>query len=105
MAALLLIVFLFPDVIFLGASLAPLDYDQALSIDRPPAAPVSLYPESINRNIVDSWGDIGAASWQFQSAVSFMAYSMRARESPWWDPYQAAGRMGRKVWAMFSFPS
>jgi hypothetical protein len=42
---------------------------------------------------VDSWGDIGSASWQFQPAIKFMAYCIRTGESPWWNPFDAAGRM------------
>ena len=80
-------------MLFKGASLAPLDYDQALAPDRAPEQPVSLYPESVTRKTTDSWGDIGAAAWQFQPAVRTMAYSMRAGESPWWNPYEATGRM------------
>lgn len=94
LAALALVVFLFADVIFRGASLAPLDYGPTLFPDRDPAPPASLYPESADRQITDSWGDIGSAAWQMQPAIRFMAYCFRSGESPWWNPYDAAGRMG-----------
>ena len=92
-AALIIIVVLFADVIFLGASLAPLDYDTALLPDHP-IATVSLFPEPASRKIWDGLGDIGAAAWQFQPSVRFMANCLRTGESPWWIPYEACGRMG-----------
>ncbi len=85
---------IFADVVFAGASLAALDYDNALQANRlsdPPS--VHLYPESKERKIVDSWGIIGGASWQYQPILKFMAYCMRSGESPWWIPYDASGRM------------
>ncbi len=75
------------------ASLAPLDYSPILWPDHDPAPAKSLYPESKERIITDSWGDLGSAAWQLQPSIRFMAYCMRTGESPWWNPYCAAGRM------------
>ena len=94
LAALLIVLVLFADVVFLGGSLAPLDYDAVLMPDHAPAAPLALFPEPANRKIIDSWGDIGSAAWEFEPAIKWMAYCMRSGESPWWNPYEAAGRMG-----------
>ena len=94
LAALLIVLVLFADVVFLGGSLAPLDYETLLMPDHAPAAPLALFPEPANRKIIDSWGDIGSAAWEFEPAIKWMAYCMRSGESPWWNPYEAAGRMG-----------
>jgi hypothetical protein len=94
LAALVIVLVLFADVVFLGGSLAPLDYDSALLPDHAPTAPIALFPEPAGRKITDSWGDIGAAAWEFQPAIKWMAYCMRSGESPWWNPYEACGRMG-----------
>lgn len=93
LAAFTLVLLLFADVVFKGASLAPLDYDRALLTDHE-ASPVSLYPELEGRKLTDSWADIGANSWQFQPAVRVMTDFIRTGESPWWNPYDATGRMG-----------
>ena len=92
LAALGIVVVLFADVIFLGASLAPLDYDSALWPDKPSAS-IALLPEPSGRKVTDSFGDIGAAAWEFEPAVLWMAHCIRNGESPWWNPYDAAGRM------------
>jgi len=102
--AVALILLLFGDVIFLGTSLAPLDYDQGL-LNQPGArhAPRSLLPERPGRTILDGQGDLWSGSAQFEPALKFMAFCLRSGESPYWDPYTATGNLGPEALADLKF--
>jgi len=102
--ALLLTLLLFGNVIFLGASLAPLDYDFMLlgSVNPPPPAS-SVIPERDGRRALDGQGDFWSGSSQFQPAQRFMAFCLRSGESPYWDPYSATGIPGPEVLADLKF--
>ncbi len=102
--AVAVIILLFGDVIFLHTSLAPLDYDQGIlasSKAQPP--PKSMLPERLGRSIMDSQGDLWSGSAQFQPAQRFMAFCLRQRESPYWDPYSATGNLGPEALADLKF--
>jgi Bacterial membrane protein YfhO len=93
--ALALTLLLFGDVIFLGTSLAPLDYDQGvLASLKPIPKPRSVLPEREGRSVLDSQFDIWSGSDEFQPAQRFMAFCLRSGESPYWDPYSATGNLG-----------
>jgi hypothetical protein len=102
--AVALVLLLFGDVIFLGTSLAPLDYDQGL-LAQPGArpAPRSLLPERRGRKILDGQGDLWSGSAQFEPAVKFMAFCLRSGESSYWDPYTATGSLGPETLADLKF--
>ncbi len=91
--ALALILLLFGDVIFLRASLAPIDYSDVLARAHSPRT-VTWLPERAGRTILNGQGDVGAAAYQLQPAVRFMAFCMRHGQSPYWDPYIATGALG-----------
>ncbi|MBV8071004.1 MAG: YfhO family protein [Acidobacteriaceae bacterium] len=93
LCALALIVLLFGDVLFLRASLAPIDYAEVLASTQAPRT-VSWFPERAGRTILHGQGDTGAAAYQLQPAARFMAFCMRHRQSPYWDPYTATGALG-----------
>lgn len=93
-AALLLIAFLFADVLFLRTSLAPIDYTDVLKDPDKTSPPASLLPERPYRNVGHGIGDIGSAAYQFEPSILFLAHCFRAGESPFWDPYTAAGTVG-----------
>ncbi len=94
LAATGIVLLIFGDVVFLRTSLGPLDYCEVISNPSEHASPRSMSPERPGRNILDGQGDIGAAAYQFQPAQKFMAYCLRNGESPFWDPYAAAGALG-----------
>jgi hypothetical protein len=89
-----LILLLFGDVLFSRASLAPIDYVEILANPQLPSRTVSWFPERSGRTILHGQGDIGAAAYQFEPAIKFMAFCLRSGESPFWDPYTATGALG-----------
>jgi hypothetical protein len=91
--ALALILLLFGDVIFLRASLAPIDYAGVLATTVPQKT-VTWLPERAGRTILHGQGDTGAAAYQLEPAARFMAYCIRHGQSPFWDPYTATGSLG-----------
>lgn len=93
LCALALIVLLFGDVIFLRASLAPIDYSDVLASTEVPRT-VGWLPERAGRTIQHGQGDTGAAAYQLEPAARFMAFCIRHAQSPYWDPYTATGALG-----------
>jgi len=91
LVALILTVAIFPDVIFKGASLRLTDQiagsEQNLSIKS------FYFPASYVR----WWGgynDNGGATFQAEPMIEFMKYCIKNGESPYWNPYSAAGSLG-----------
>ena len=97
LAALGLVLLLFGDVIFLRTSIAPIDYAEPLQ--NPALAPLarSVLPERPGRAVSHGQGDIGSGAFQFEPAQGFLAYCLRHRESPFWDPYSGTGGLGPEV--------
>lgn len=93
LCALALVLLLFGDVIFLRASLAPIDYADVLATTTAPRT-VSWLPERAGRTILHGQGDTGAAAYQLEPAARFMAFCIRHAQSPYWDPYTATGSLG-----------
>ena len=94
LCALAVVLVLFGDVLFLGASLAPIDYSDALANPNQTPRTVSVLPERPGRSFYHGQGDIGAAAFQLEPAQMFLAFCMRHGESPYWDPYTATGSLG-----------
>lgn len=93
LCALGLILLVFGDVIFLRASLAPIDYTDVLATTAAPRT-VSWLPERAGRTILHGQGDTGAAAYQLEPAARFMAFCIWHAQSPYWDPYTATGSHG-----------
>jgi hypothetical protein len=89
-----LVFLLFGDVILGGASLAPIDYTQLFTDTGQEARTVSWIPSRPERTIYHGQGDIAAAAFQMEPAQRFLAFCLRHRESPYWDPYTATGALG-----------
>ena len=87
----LAILLVFPDVIFLGASLRITDQFNGSWKALPPEA---WYPQSAHRMWFDHYFDAGGALYQSEPMMEFMLRSFRNRESPYWNPYSAAGSLG-----------
>lgn len=90
--AILLLALVFPDVLLLGASLAP-SSAQAYVGDGPTRT-VSLYPPATGRLVVHGTADSAAGALQLEPAAAVMARTLRHLDSPWWNPYSAAGSLG-----------
>ena len=89
-----LVFLLFGDVVLGRASLAPIDYIDVLADPGQEARTVSWIPSRSERTIYHGQGDIGAAAFQMEPAQKFLAFCLRHRESPYWDPYTATGALG-----------
>jgi hypothetical protein len=88
-----LVVVAFPEVVFLGGNLAPtgLHRDANRAADRPT---VQAYP-SLQHGVAQlGIRDVGARVWQVEPATKFMRRAIWDGESPYWNPYSAAGSLG-----------
>ena len=108
--SVLIVVAVFPDVIFKGATISHLDtiniqYPPALYYEEnPPSGEVdgpltgrprvSFYPERRNREIYHGHYDTGGSTYQSEPMQLFMKYILFNGESPYWNPYSAAGSLG-----------
>lgn len=99
--ALLLVVAVFPDVVFLGASFRN---SRLLRIFDNSPETVSWGPQTVQRKIWEGYRDLGSAAWQLEPAQRFLGHCIREGESPYWNPYCASGTHGpeRLVSASFS---
>jgi hypothetical protein len=89
--AVFLVTAAFPDVIFLGASLRLNDQIEAASQH---LAPSAVYPHAAHREWWHSSFDNGGALWQSEPMMEFMRYCLWTGNSPYWNPYSAAGSLG-----------
>lgn len=88
---LLAICLVFPDVVFLGASLRITDQIHGSYFRFPP---ITFYPQYAHHQWNSGRGDYIAAFYQSEPMMEFMARSLREAESPYWNPYSAAGSLG-----------
>lgn len=91
-AALLLVVAVYADVIFRGASVSAVNY---LNVTVEPIRHrVQLYPERPGREAYHAYYDIGGAAFQSEPGAQFMRRSFWNGESVFWNPYSATGSYG-----------
>lgn len=91
-AALLLVVAVYADVIFRGASVSAANY---LNVTVEPFRDrVQLYPERPGREAYHAYYDIGGAAFQSEPGAQFMRRSFWNGESVYWNPYSATGSYG-----------
>ena len=99
-----LVIVVFPEIVFLGGSLSPTGLNEAVNraVDR---RAVRVYPtrEDHSPELGKDTGpstwqlgirDIGARNWQLEPATKFMHRAIWGGESPFWNPYSAAGSLG-----------
>lgn len=89
--AIAVVVAIFPDVVFGGASLRKSLLIRIFENDLEVSAWI---PESKDREIRDGLRDVGATAWQVEPAQRFMRHVFRSGESPYWNPYNACGTYG-----------
>ncbi len=89
--ALLLLVAAFPDVIFKDASLRLTDQINA-AFTGVPLQP--FYPIPNSTGWWAGYNDSGGATYQSEPMAQFMVNAIRDGESPYWNPYSAAGALG-----------
>jgi hypothetical protein len=87
----LAILLVFPDVLLMGNSLRITDQFngefQALF-------PKEFYPQAAHSQWMDHYYDPGGALYQSEPMMQFMLRSFRNGDSPYWNPYSAAGALG-----------
>lgn len=91
-AALLLIVTVYADVIFLGASVSHANLHNLTA--EPAAARVQMLPERPGRRELHGSYDTGGGAYQSEPAARFMTRSIWGGQSIYWNPYSAAGSLG-----------
>lgn len=89
--ALILILTAFPDVIINHASLRLTDQITA-AFNGIPSRP--FYPIPNSTGWWAGYNDNGGATYQSEPMIEFMANSIKDGESPYWNPYSAAGALG-----------
>src|SRR5262249_12292240 len=88
---LLAVCLVFPDVVFLGASLRITDQVQGGQLHFPP---ITLYPHYSHQQWDAGLSDYFGAFFQSEPMMEFMRRSLREGQSPYWNPYSAAGSLG-----------
>lgn len=89
--ALVAIFLVFPDVISMGTSLRITDqFNGAFQ----PSPVEVFYPQAAHRLWYDHYFDAGGALYQSEPMMQFMLHSIQKGESPYWNPYSAAGGLG-----------
>ncbi len=88
----------FPEVLFLGGSLSPVGLNDTLRSGAPHHV-VEVYPNLRSRAPADDVRDIGARVWQLVPATKFMHRVISKGDSPFWNPYSAAGSYGPETMA------
>lgn len=88
---LLAVCLVFPDVIFLGASLRTTEQVYGSRIR---SQPITFYPHYPHQTWNAGKWDYGGAFYQSEPMMEFMVRSLREAESPYWNPYSAAGSLG-----------
>lgn len=89
--AVLAILLVFPDVLSMGTSLRITDqfYGEVLAL--PPSA---FYPQAKHRTWMHHYFDPGGALLQSEPMMEFMLRTFKDGDSPYWNPYSAAGTLG-----------
>ncbi len=90
--AAILVVGMYPDVIFFGASLSTVNI--ANITGEPAGKKISIFPEPAGRQVWDGYYDFGGAAFQSEPNAQFMKRSIWNGESVYWNPYSAAGSYG-----------
>ncbi len=91
-AAVWLTLCVFPDVIFLHASLSNTSLVNVTSDDG--RKRVQLFPERKIRQAYEGFFDAGGGAFQSEPAAQFVRRSLQAGQSIYWNPYSATGSYG-----------
>jgi len=89
--ALFIIAAVFPDVLFNGASLRLTDQitGAVRGVQLKP-----FYPIPMSTGWWGGYNDNGGATFQAEPMIEFMRNSIKSGDSPYWNPYSAAGSLG-----------
>lgn len=98
----LLVIVVWGDVLFFEASLHPASYSAVLGNPDLPVEEVRYLGNPLLRGY---FRDVGASAWQMAPMVEYWRYLFSDIQSPYWNPFQAAGELGPEslVDTKFSF--
>lgn len=98
----LLVLVVWGDVLFFEASLHPASYSAVLGNPDLPVDEVRYLGNPLLRGY---FRDVGASAWQMAPMVEYWRYFFSDIQSPYWNPFQAAGELGPEslVDTKFSF--
>lgn len=88
---LVLVLAIFPDVIFLGSSLRLTDQLEGSNTGKDS---IQFYKIPTTTGWWGSYSDTGGAIFQAEPMISLMKRNIRELQSPYWNPYSAAGALG-----------
>jgi hypothetical protein len=100
--AVLLVVVVFPEVVLLGGSLSPVGLNDVVNRSAERHV-VQLYPNWQAPTPRSRVRDVAARVFQLVPATKFMNRALRDGESPFWNPYSAAGSLGPETVADMKF--
>jgi hypothetical protein len=92
LAAVWLTLWVFPDVIFMHASLSNASLVNVTADDGHKT--VQLFPERKGRQAYEGYYDAGGAAFQSEPAAQFVRRSLQSGQSIYWNPYSATGSYG-----------
>lgn len=91
-AALVLLISVFADVIFFNASLSLANLHNVTVEPRPEK--VQLFPDLRSRRADRGYFDSGGAAYQSEPSAQFVKRALWAHQSLYWNPYSATGSFG-----------
>ena len=96
--AVVIVCVVFPEVVFRDGSLSPVGLTDTLTHGRHTRV-VRVYPNLYHRAPDVDVRDIDARVFQLVPATKFMTRAIYDGQSPWWNPYSAAGSYGPETLA------
>lgn len=100
--AVVIVTAVYPEVALRGGSLSPVGLDPVVTRTTGQHV-VQVYPNWKTRRPKDDIRDVGARLWQLVPATKFMERAIWHHESPFWNPYSAAGSYGPETLADIKF--
>jgi hypothetical protein len=91
-AAAILVIAVFADVVFLGASFRPSDVGSSHTVNSSRA--VEFGAQRPGRQLYHGYNDVGTSVWGLEPGQIFLRRSIKHKESPYWNPYSSGGEVG-----------
>jgi hypothetical protein len=88
----------FPEVVLLGGSLSSTGMNDLIGPTEAPET-VEVYPSVEDRGPRGGLRDIGTRIWQLEAATKFMSNTLDEGDTPYWNPFSAAGSFGPETLA------
>ncbi|MGZ6394773.1 MAG: YfhO family protein [Pseudobdellovibrionaceae bacterium] len=96
----LLVILIFPDVVFKNASISMLDQ---FNFSSSPRSVQTLYRERMGLQPYEGYFDTSGAALQSEPAIQFIKYSIYNLQSPYWNPFSGSGSFGPETMVDIKF--